>query len=194
MNARRIRAKSSYLSILDDGLLLSDKKNSLLIPNSFILKTNEQNFFDQKVNQQWTNIYLDPSFFKTKDILVKLARFKRSNKVFVYGKRSYGIHWDNVITRMYSRPQDLCFYCDAELNTKSKTKDHLVPVVVIRALGYNYIDDNTVPCCKDCNSEKASLMPDIFRMKAKRLIKADYKWKKVVSVLNKILINKKDPF
>ena len=71
-----------------------------------------------------------------------------------------------------------------------------MPTVIIKAYGFSYLDDNLVPSCRDCNSEKASLHPYIFREKVKMLWERtkNPKWKKVIIVLNKVLIEKHDIF
>ena len=195
MNTRRIRVKSNIVTPQRGGFLIKSKNTALFIPASFILKTNKQDFFESKKKNPWNNFYLEPDFLKNRVVLLQLSRLKKQGKLFVYGKRSHGIHWDHVLSKVYSRPQDMCFFCDEELVAKeNKTKDHLVPTVIVKAFGYNYIEDNTVPCCKECNEEKASLHPAYFRVKAKRLSKHSDKWLRVYKTLNKILIDKKNPY
>ncbi len=49
----------------------------------------------------------------------------------------------------------LCHYCGEKFTFKDITMDHLVPL----ARGGRSTKDNLVPCCKDCNNLKKSMMP-----------------------------------
>jgi 5-methylcytosine-specific restriction endonuclease McrA len=196
MNSKRIRVKSRLITQNDNEFIIKGKKISLVIPKSYILKTNNKESKDH-----WTSLYLDPDFFKSKDVVLKLRFLKDDDSIYIYGRKSFGIIWDNVANRVYSRQKNICFFCDEKLysgRTKhgNKTKDHLIPTVMVKAYGFNYIDDNLVPACQDCNSEKASLHPYVFREKVKLLIErtGKEKWRKVLKTLNKILIEKHDIF
>lgn len=198
MNVRRIRIKTSIINDKGDLYLVRNKNIYLEIPKSYVLKSNNQTFHDKK---RWTVFYLDPDFFKKAGVLKKLIRLKKLNHAFIYGRRLFKIHWDNVVTRTQSRSLDVCFYCDMEFvhekNHKfSKTSDHLIPTVILKAYGYEYIDDNEVPCCRECNQDKASLHPLTWRVKVRNNIKltGKPKWNTVLKTLNKILTDKKDPF
>lgn len=48
-----------------------------------------------------------------------------------------------------------CWYCDAAVPPKELTMDHIVPL----AVGGRSSKKNVVPCCKNCNSKKKSMMP-----------------------------------
>jgi len=77
--------------------------------------------------------------------------------------------------------------------------DHIVPRLIMKAYGLLAIDDNTVPCCLDCNREKDSLPASIFRERIKTMLKArsgvnKHKWRKALKTLNQILIDPKDTF
>ena len=48
-----------------------------------------------------------------------------------------------------------CHYCKAAVPPKDLTMDHLVPL----ARGGRTTKGNVVPCCKDCNNRKKSLLP-----------------------------------
>ena len=197
MNSKRIRIKSKLITPLENEFVIKGKKISLVIPKSYILKTNRN-----ESDNYWTNFYLDPDFFKSKDVLLSLRALKNDDNVFIYGRKSFGIIWDEVIDKVYSRKKNKCFFCDDHLYAKkgkepgNRTKDHLIPTVIIKAYGFSYLDDNLVPSCQDCNSEKASLHPYIFREKVKILIErtGKGKWRKVLTILNKILIEKHDIF
>ena len=49
----------------------------------------------------------------------------------------------------------LCYYCKKKVVYKNITMDHLVPL----ARGGRSTKDNLVPCCKNCNNLKKSMMP-----------------------------------
>lgn len=49
----------------------------------------------------------------------------------------------------------LCHYCSKKVAYKHITMDHLVPL----ARGGRSTKDNLVPCCKECNNLKKSMLP-----------------------------------
>lgn len=49
----------------------------------------------------------------------------------------------------------LCYYCGKKFPYKQLTMDHLVPL----ARGGRSTKDNLVPSCKECNTQKQSLLP-----------------------------------
>lgn len=62
----------------------------------------------------------------------------------------------------------LCYYCEKKFPYKQLTMDHLVPL----ARGGRSTKDNLVPCCKDCNNIKKSMMPiewEEYRARLKKL-------------------------
>jgi 5-methylcytosine-specific restriction endonuclease McrA len=52
-----------------------------------------------------------------------------------------------------------CYWCGCELNTKTSTQDHVLP---ISKGGSNWIT-NIVPACKPCNSKKRDRIPQIVQ-------------------------------
>ena len=48
-----------------------------------------------------------------------------------------------------------CYYCDQELNFKSATMDHIIPI----SRGGRSTKGNLVPACAECNQKKHSLAP-----------------------------------
>ncbi len=48
-----------------------------------------------------------------------------------------------------------CYFCGKKTAFKNLTMDHLVPL----ARGGLSTKDNLVPCCKDCNNKKKSMLP-----------------------------------
>lgn len=49
----------------------------------------------------------------------------------------------------------VCYYCGIVYEQKDLTMDHIIPL----ARGGRSTKDNLVPCCKDCNSRKKTLLP-----------------------------------
>ena len=49
----------------------------------------------------------------------------------------------------------LCYYCGRIVSPKDLTMDHIVPL----ARGGRSTKDNLVPCCKECNTKKRTLLP-----------------------------------
>ncbi len=48
-----------------------------------------------------------------------------------------------------------CYFCGQKVPFKELTMDHLLPL----ARGGRSTKDNLVPCCKDCNNKKKSMLP-----------------------------------
>ncbi|MCB2215470.1 HNH endonuclease [Desulfofustis glycolicus] len=48
-----------------------------------------------------------------------------------------------------------CYYCGQRVAHRDLTMDHLVPLT----RGGRSTKDNLVPCCKECNNKKKSLLP-----------------------------------
>ena len=48
----------------------------------------------------------------------------------------------------------LCHYCRRQVGARALTADHVIPLI----RGGRSIRANLVPCCKDCNSKKQSLL------------------------------------
>lgn len=138
-------------------------------------------------------LWVDSDFFKDSIVLKKIRRLKISGHVITYGNKRFGVNFDQVVDRLYSRNMDTCFYCDETLNKNNRTTEHLIPKAMLRAYHLNAINDNTVPCCSSCNSEKANLHPYTFREYIRRRKKESTRFRKILKVLDLILINKKDP-
>ena len=49
----------------------------------------------------------------------------------------------------------VCWYCGRQVGGHNLTMDHVVPLT----RGGRSTKDNLVPCCKECNNEKKSLLP-----------------------------------
>jgi len=197
MKVRKIKIKGKTLSFDDESFFIcadfpAGKK--LTIPKRIVIKSDSQQLYSRNNNQsEWVILWVDSDFFKDQEILKIIRRIKTAGHIFLYGNKRFGINFDQVIDRLYSRSMDFCFYCDETLNKNNRTTEHLVPKAILRAYLINVLDDNTVPCCQKCNSEKANLHPYTYREYVKLMIKRDVRYKKVLRTLNSILINKNDP-
>jgi 5-methylcytosine-specific restriction endonuclease McrA len=49
----------------------------------------------------------------------------------------------------------VCYYCGRLLEPKDLTMDHIIPL----ARGGRSTKENLVPCCKECNNKKKTLLP-----------------------------------
>ena len=49
----------------------------------------------------------------------------------------------------------VCYYCGRTVSPKKLTMDHIVPI----ARGGKSNKGNVVACCKDCNTQKQSMLP-----------------------------------
>lgn len=197
MNVRKIRIKAKLIQETDHDLIIcpeaTDDRN-LIISKDLIIKSFEKDFFSRNnLVNTWTTFHIDSFFFKDKDSLRKVRRLKNAGHLFIYGVKQFGIDFDAVIDRVYSRSMDHCFYCDEILDRTNRTSEHLVPKAMLKAYLIVTLDDNTVPCCSDCNSEKANLHPYTFREYVKFKVDVAPRYKKMLRTLNNILISKKDP-
>ncbi len=59
-----------------------------------------------------------------------------------------------------------CYYCGRKVAHRDLTMDHLVPLT----RGGRSTKDNLVPCCKDCNNKKKSLLPIEWEEYLKRFL------------------------
>ena len=50
---------------------------------------------------------------------------------------------------------ETCYYCGEKVGFKNLTMDHVIPL----GRGGRSTKDNLVPCCKECNNKKKSLLP-----------------------------------
>ncbi|MBF0441105.1 MAG: HNH endonuclease [Oligoflexales bacterium] len=57
--------------------------------------------------------------------------------------------WQNLIQ------STVCYYCNTELDSKTATMDHIVPL----SRGGRSRRGNVVPSCKTCNTKKRDLTP-----------------------------------
>ena len=79
---------------------------------------------------------------------------------------------------------DRCFYCDFYFEFEStKTKDHVVPL----SNGGKGLLNNTVLCCRDCNTDKANLTLQEFIWKCLN----DIDFIKLYTPYNEYRINRK---
>jgi hypothetical protein len=181
--------------------------NELLIPKTFVVATERKQCYSRNTKtkkETWVILTIDEDYLRDSKILIQISNLKEKGHLYVYGRKSFGVDWDVVMEILYSNPPNNCFFCHEPLvNDHGKkrrdvaTKDHLVAREILKAFGLYSIPDNTVPCCVECNRAKGSLDPYMWRVKLKTLIKSntdyDWKWKRGLKVMNKILLESKDP-
>lgn len=203
MNVRKVRIKKKLISESEDSFLIysSRPEKQLAIPKRLVIKSNSEKFYSKNnMTSTWDVFHIDNDFFKNQHVMKKIFSFKNSGHLFLYGYKKFYVNFDSVITKLYSRPMTFCFYCDDELISSTKTTEHILPRNFIQAYGYNSLDDNTVPCCRNCNSLKSNLHPVTFRELVKTMISNTTdellikKLSSILKTLNKILIDKKDIF
>jgi 5-methylcytosine-specific restriction endonuclease McrA len=66
-------------------------------------------------------------------------------------------HWHDLRMRVLDR-DGCCIYCGKELDKYTITLDHMIP----KSKGGNDTMDNLVASCKECNTEKADMLPQEF--------------------------------
>ena len=206
MIVRKIRLRTNLLSSNDESYFYNSKDGaSLIIPRHYVYKTYKKSYFsytDWIKKKSWTILLVDSDFFSAVETIKTIAELKSRELIYVYDRKKFGIDWDRVSERLFTNPPNKCFYCQTSFkNQKSKkTKDHLIPKLMLKAYGIRILEDNTVPCCEDCNKLKSSLHPYTFREYIKTLIKTERAWGKkgtyikILEVLNDILIGHKDAF
>ncbi len=71
--------------------------------------------------------------------------------------------WQNKLAR------GLCHYCGRQFSPKELTMDHIVPL----ARGGTSSKGNMVPCCKECNNLKKTMLPIEWEEYMERLGKGE---------------------
>lgn len=202
MNVRKIRIKTKLVREQQDSFSAQE----LVIPKTYITKVEGKKYYSRTTKshkENWTIFTIDEDFLRDSSVLLAISELKEKGRLYVYGRKSFGIDWDVVLDMLYSHPADKCFYCSESLidtngkKKRNKTKDHLVAKEILKAHGLYSIPDNTVPCCTTCNGAKGSLTVYLWRVKLKTMIKErnkyDWKWRRALKVMNRILIDKTDP-
>ena len=116
-----------------------------------------------------------------------LSTLKEQGVVHFRDRGYFNIDWDFVIE--HSRNKEVCFFCRTLMVPNKKTKDHLIPSMVLKAYGISNLPNNKVPCCFDCNQEKAYLMPDIFRRSVRLKLHetGDRRYEEILITLNRLI-------
>jgi len=168
-----------------------DSFAAISIPKSQILKyetTTTNNPFTNE-DEEWIEITVTQWLWLKSELENKLKHYKFSADAVIENETHFGINWDFVI--MKKRNKKNCFFCHGKLQETVRTQDHLIPRMILKAYGYKGgIANNTVPCCLDCNKEKSSLHPEVYRELVRRKISetGDPKYRIILFTLNKILL------
>jgi len=169
-----------------------DGKRTFNLPKSQVIKFDEiiiENPHTEE-KENWIDITVTQWIWNKIDLKKKLSHFKIANDVIIEGETHFGINWDKVILKKGNKSS--CFFCHSKFKFDSKkTLDHLVPRSILKAYGIRGgIPNNTVPCCLECNREKANLHPDMFReyVKVKIHETGDPRYRIILFNLNEILV------
>jgi len=141
-----------------------------------------------KIDEDWIDISVTDWIWNKSNLEKKLKSYKMTSDVVISGETHFGICWDFVM--MKRKNKFSCFFCQEKITGKSYTDDHLIPRSILRAYGLKGgIPNNTVPCCKECNSEKANLHPEVYRELVKRKIHngEDVRYRVILFTLNQVL-------
>lgn len=170
----------------------SDLNSRFSIPKSQVLKFEKITIKNPytKTDEDWIEIVVTDWIWHKKNLKEKLNNYKIVDSVVISNETHFGINWDYVI--MKKRDRNHCFFCQCKLNSdgKEKTNDHVIPKAVLKAYGLKGgIANNTVPCCKEDNREKANLHPEIYRELVRRKIHegGDLKYRTILFTLNELL-------
>ena len=160
-------------------LFIASKKKTFWIPKSQIISMKSESGWIELVVTKW--IWDKANLYKV------LSRIKESGDAKFKERPLFNIDWDFVIER--SKDKDHCFFCTDKMDEDKRTKDHLIPTMVLKAYGIKSIKHNKVPCCYECNQEKAYLMPDIFRRSVKLKLHETGKerYKENLKTLNRLI-------
>jgi hypothetical protein len=165
------------------------------IPKSQIIS--KEGYKDSMSKMWWMKITVTDWFFRKSDLINSLKDMIENSLVFVEGDRSFRINWDEVRFIVEERENE-CFYCNFDFSAHKKTKDHVVPKSLLKALDINSYPNNLVVCCEECNKLKSNFALREFRMIVKKKLASckdsqyySMKWKTVLETIKRIEYNGK---
>ena len=141
------------------------------------------------VEEEWIQIVVTDWVWTKLNLGLRLKNPRLNDYVIIDGETHFGINWDFVVVKRKNNKN--CFLCHGELNSTNRTSDHLISKMILKAYGYTKpLPNNTVPCCKDCNKEKASMHPEVYRDFVKNKISetGEPKYRIILFTLNKIIV------
>jgi len=140
-------------------------------------------------DESWIEMSVTQWLWNKASLEKKLKHHKIASDVIIDNESHFGVDWNYVI--MKRRNLKNCFFCHGKLRLANKTKDHLIPKVILKAYGHKGgIANNTVPCCFECNQEKGSLPLEVYRDYVRRMISetGGPKYRIILFTLDKILL------
>ena len=141
------------------------------------------------VEEEWIQIVVTDWVWTKLNLGLRLKNPRLNDYVIIDGETHFGINWDFVVVKRKNNKN--CFLCHGELSSANRTSDHLISKMILKAYGYTKpMPNNTVPCCKDCNKEKASMHPEVYRDFVKNKISetGEPKYRIILFTLNKIIV------
>jgi len=140
-------------------------KGRFYIPKSQVIRLNHYTKTgpgNSKVKENWVTITVTDWAWNKVNIPLHISGMQEVGEVFVEGETHQGINWDYVISKR--RDSKRCFYCMRLFDDLIlKTRDHVIPKAILKAFGISSLPNNTVPCCEDCNGDKANLHPTVYK-------------------------------
>lgn len=137
-----------------------------------------------------------------KDITRKLFRkekgesgFSRLKKDYIIGAKSRNLIFELTDLQLRSLFKDKCYYCEIEPHkvTSHTRKSTTIEAITHSQYTYNGIDrlnniigytlENSVSCCKICNTAKSNLTLEEFITWLQRITQSN-NWKKLIKVQN----------
>src|SRR3989304_4344597 len=106
MNVRKLWVKAKLVCNESSELVICKEApaKTLLIPKQYIIKSDESEFFSRKnILSTWLVLYLDSDYFNANGVLKRIETLKSAGHIFLYGDKKYGVDFDAVITKLYSR-------------------------------------------------------------------------------------------
>ena len=79
----------------------------------------------------------------------------RADEAFIRREKAAAQELRNSQWWKNRRSSGICHYCGAHFPPATLTMDHIIP----NSRGGRSIHANVVPCCKECNTKKHSLLP-----------------------------------
>lgn len=130
------------------------------------LRHNNENYKKQYIN--YKNQYLKYKYLYIKNLIEILIL--RSNGIF-------------EIIKYYKNLIEICAYCKVRMNIATKTKDHIIPMSILKKLNLTAEQLNTISkynilyCCKQCNRMKSDKTIYDFLLDDRRFISTNLETK-----------------
>lgn len=178
-------------------------EDKVYIPKSQILSSkqlNKPNLRHPHLKEKWLEITVTDWIWNKMNLPEAFEKMKEVEEIVIMGETHFDVDWDYVISKRSDRKH--CFYCMTKMKLlrkgetpipQSKTKDHLIPKAVLKAYGIIELPNNTVPCCRQCNDDKANLMPELYLRYAKLKLHetGDTYYRTIIDTLERVIVKDK---